>query len=186
MTRILTWKDHITTISQKISKSCGIIYRTRNNWHIKRIYYSLIHPYLTCRINVWSSKYQTNQKSANTAKNNICAHTLCYNPSYNLIRQISSQIKKMLPLAKLIKFQEGILANKVNSDQYLLSNFLTDGHVDRRYHSRNNADLRIPLHVTTDVQQFICYKAIKTWNNLPDNLCSSSSLHSFKTKLKLM
>ena len=37
-------------ISQKIPKSCGIIYRIRNNLDIKskkHIYYSLIHLYLT-------------------------------------------------------------------------------------------------------------------------------------------
>ena len=42
----LNWKDHISMISQKISKSCGI----RNTLDIKSkrlIYYSLIHPYLT-------------------------------------------------------------------------------------------------------------------------------------------
>ena len=29
-------------------------------------------------------------------------------------------------------------------------------------------------------------RTIKTWNNLPDNLRSSSSFHNFKIKLKLM
>ena len=57
-----------------------------------------------------------------------------------------------LPLSKLIKLQEGILAYKVNSDQYLLSNFITDGHVHRHYRLRNNADLRILLHATTHAQ----------------------------------
>ena len=100
----------------------------------------------------------------------------------NLILQTSLQ----LPLAKLIKLQEGILAYKVNSDQHLLGNFLTDGHVDRHDRLRNNADLRIPLHATIHAQQFIRYRAIETWNNLPDNLHSSSSLYNFETKLKLM
>ena len=94
--------------------------------------------------------------------------------------------ENFLPLAELFKLQEGILVYKVNSGQYLLSNFLTDGHVDRHYRLRNNDDLRIPLHATTHEQQVVHYRAIKTWNNLPDNLRSSSSLHSFKTKLKLM
>ena len=54
----LNCKDHISMISQKISKSCGIIYRIRNTLDIKSkrlIYYSLIHPYLTYCVNVWSS-----------------------------------------------------------------------------------------------------------------------------------
>ena len=94
--------------------------------------------------------------------------------------------KKILPLDILIKLQEGILAYKVNSGQYLLRNFLTDGLVDRHYQLRNDSDLRIPLHTTTHAQQFIRYRAITTWNILPDNLRSSLSLHSFKKIFKSM
>ena len=59
----LNWKDHISMVSHKISKSCGIISRIRNTLDIKskkNIYYSLIHPYLTYCINVWFSTYKTN------------------------------------------------------------------------------------------------------------------------------
>ena len=75
----------------------------------------------------------------------------------------------MLSLAKLIKLQERMLAYKASNGQYFLSNFLTDGHVDRHYQLRNNADLRIPLHATTHGQQFIRCRASKTWNNFADN-----------------
>ena len=57
----LHWKDHISMISHKISKSYGIISRIRNTLDIKPkkiIYYSLIHPYLTYCINGRSSTYQ--------------------------------------------------------------------------------------------------------------------------------
>ena len=64
------------------------------------------------------------------------------------------------------------------------SDFLTDGHVDHHYQLRNNADLRIPLHATMHAKQFISYRVIKTRNNLPENLRSSSSIHSFNTKFK--
>ena len=46
----LNWKDHISMVSHKSSKSCGIISRIRNTLDIKskkNIYYCLIHPYLT-------------------------------------------------------------------------------------------------------------------------------------------
>ena len=62
----LNWKDHISMVSHKISKSCGIISSIRNTLDIKSkklIYYSLIHPYLTYCINVWSSTYRTNLKT---------------------------------------------------------------------------------------------------------------------------
>ena len=50
----LNCKDHISMISQKISKSCGTIYRIRNTLDIKLkrlIYCCLTHPYLTYCVN---------------------------------------------------------------------------------------------------------------------------------------
>ena len=58
-------------VSQQISKSRGIISCIRNTLDIKSeklIYYSLIHPYLTYCINVWSSTYRTNLKTLCTAQ----------------------------------------------------------------------------------------------------------------------
>ena len=61
----LSWKIHINYISKKISKSVGIIYRSRFLLSLVTklsLYYSLIYPYLTyCNI-VWSSTYETNVK----------------------------------------------------------------------------------------------------------------------------
>ena len=67
----LNWKDHISMVSHKISKSCGIISRFRNTLDIKfkkLLYYIVIHPYLTYCINFWSSTYRTNLKTLCTAQ----------------------------------------------------------------------------------------------------------------------
>ena len=64
--RHLNWKDHISMVSHKISKSSGIISRIRNTLDPKSkklIYYSLIDPYFTYCIYVWSSTYRTNFKT---------------------------------------------------------------------------------------------------------------------------
>ena len=45
-----------------------------------------------------------------------------------------------LPLAKLIKLEEGILAYKVSSDQGLRGNFFTDIPLDRHYRLLNYTD----------------------------------------------
>ena len=100
------WKDHIS-ISQKISKSCGIIYRIRNTLDIKSkrlIYYSLIHPYLTYCVNVWSSIYRTDLKSACTAQKRSM-RTLFATAQQPHSRDIFLN-KKNLPLDKLINQQE--------------------------------------------------------------------------------
>ena len=132
---------------------------------------------MTYCINVLSLTYQTNLKSLNTAQTQSVRSLFATTQQPHSTDFFTAQ--KFLPLAKMIQLQEGTIAYKVNSGQYLLSNFLTDGHVDHMPHQlRNDEDLRIPLHTTTHshMQLFIRYKAIKTWNILPDYLRSPSSL----------
>ena len=100
-------------------------------------------------------------------------------PRSNRTRGIFSIIKKSNPLDKLINQQEGILAYKVINSTNLLGDILTDRHELDHYQLRNYENLRIPLHSTTHSQLFIRYRAIKTWNSLPGDLRSASSLSSF-------
>ena len=72
------------------------------------------------------------------------------------------------------------------NDTYLLGDILTDRHELDYCQLRNYENLRTPLHSTTHSQLFIRYRAIKTWNSLPGDLRSSSSLSSFRNKLKPM
>ena len=48
----------------------------------------------------------------------------------------------------------------------------------------NIGDLRIPLYATTHSQLLVRYRAINTWNGLSGDLPSSSSLCTFKNKLR--
>ena len=127
----LNWKDHISMISEKNSKSCGITYRIRNTLDIKSkrlIYYSLIHPYLTYCVNVWSSTYRSNLKMLCTAQKRS-VRVLFATAQKPHSRDIFLN-KKILPLDKLINQQEGILAYKVINGIYLLGEILTDRHMN--------------------------------------------------------
>ena len=115
-------------ISQKNSKSCGIIYRIRNTLDIKSkrlIYYSLIHPYLTYCVNVWSSTYQTNLILKCYVLHKCYVRALFATSQQPHSRDIFLN-QKILPLDKLTNQQEGILAYKVINGTYLLGNILTD------------------------------------------------------------
>ena len=92
--------------------------------------------------------------------------------------------QKILPLDKLISQQEGILAYKVINGTYLLNDFLNHGDVLHQILVRNGGDLRIPLYAATQSQLFVGYRAINTWNGLSGDLSSSSSLCTFKNKLR--
>ena len=92
--------------------------------------------------------------------------------------------QKILPLDKLINQQEGILAYKVINGTCLLNDFLDHENVRHQIQLRNIGDLRIPLYTATQSQLFVRYRAINTFNGLSGNLRSSSSLSTFKNKLR--
>ena len=149
-------------ISQKSSSSCDIIFLIRNNLDTnspKLIYYSLIDPNLTYCLNVYGLQH-IKLKNLKTAQK-ISLLSLLATTQHPYLTDIFTA-QNFLPLAKLIKLQEGMLAYKVKNGQNLLSNFLTDGHVDCHYQLRNDADLRIPLHARMHAQQIIRYRATKT------------------------
>ena len=59
----LNWKPHINHVCNKISKSIGILYKSRFYLSTKTklaLYYTLIYPYLSYCNTVWSSTYVTN------------------------------------------------------------------------------------------------------------------------------
>ena len=89
----------------------------------------------------------------------------------------------ILPFHNLVNHHIGILAYKVINGTYLQDDVLTDRLHLHDYQLRNDENLRIPLHSTTQSQLFICYRAIKPWNSLPDDLGSSSSLTSLPDDL---
>ena len=59
----LSWKPHILSVSRKISKSIGIIYKSRfclPKTSLHCLYHSLVYPYLIYCVSVWGSTYQSN------------------------------------------------------------------------------------------------------------------------------
>ena len=61
----LTWRNHITTIENKISKHLGLLYKAKrvlNMNALKSLYFSFIHSYLNYGNIVWASVTQTKLK----------------------------------------------------------------------------------------------------------------------------
>ena len=113
----------------------------------------------------------------------VSTYTLCY-CSAAPFEIYLHQSKKFASMDKLINQQEGILAYKVINGTYLLNDFLNHGDVGHQIQLRNGGDLRIPLNAATQSQLFVHYRVIQTWNGLSGDLRSSSSLCTFKNKLR--
>ena len=58
----LSWKPQIACIVKKIQRSVGILSKLRHYLNIDiltNLYYSIIHPFLTCGIIIWGNTYST-------------------------------------------------------------------------------------------------------------------------------
>ena len=61
----ISWKPHISHVARKILKSIGIIYKTSflfSKSSLRKLYYSLVYPYLQYCITIWGSTYPSNLK----------------------------------------------------------------------------------------------------------------------------
>ena len=135
-------------------------------------------------MNKFSSPYRTNLKNLCTAQKRS-VRALFATAKQPQSRDIFSS-QKILNLDKLITHQEGILAYKVINGTYLLDDILTDRFDLHHNEHRNDETLRILLLSTTHSQLFLRYRSIKTWNSLPDDLRSASSITNFRRKLNLL
>ena len=58
----LSWKSHINSIDTKISKSIGVLYKSRNLLNkqlLKQFYFAFIHSYLSYGNIAWGSNFKT-------------------------------------------------------------------------------------------------------------------------------
>ena len=59
----LTWKDHIDAVASKISRTIGIISKSKyfiSEISLFQLYYSLVYPYLYYGNIIWGSAYKSN------------------------------------------------------------------------------------------------------------------------------
>ena len=80
----LSFKDHISYIGSKISKSIGIFYKIRDflPTHILRnLYYSFIHPYINYALESWYASFKTDSNKIFVLQKKAirCIYELPYN-----------------------------------------------------------------------------------------------------------
>ena len=73
----LSWKLHIMTITSKLSKLCGLLYKLRpfvNKQILMQVYYTLIYPNLLYGIACWGSCSKTASQPIQIIQKNIAMY----------------------------------------------------------------------------------------------------------------
>ena len=174
----LKFVDHIKHISNKISKSVGILYKLKDcvpKNILIQLYYSLAYPYIQYCNLIYANTFNTHldpliklQKKLIRAIDNApyLAHT--NNLFFN---------NRILKLDDINKYCTGVYMFK-NRHLFVTTNSI------HNHNTRQRNNLRTPFQRTCVTQQSMTYRGPLVWNSLPPRIRGIATLDSFKNNLK--
>ena len=181
-----SWKEHITYITNKISKSSYILSKIRHYVSLpilKMLYYSLVHPHLNYCITAWGGTTATTLKPLVTLQKKIIK-LITFNPFDSPSAPIFNQLN-ILNIDTLYKLNLAILMHKIHHNtitgNYNIAlsknthSYNTRGSINKNYYQTHNR-LNIGLN------SFIT-NGIKLWNSISLDK-KILPLHNFKKQIK--
>ena len=183
----LSWMDHISYISNKLSKGIAIHYRVSsiiNMDALRNLYCTLILPYLSYCAMVWGSTYTTNSMSLYLKHKK--AITIVCNVKYRDHTPELFYNMKLLTIYQIIKFQTGIFMHKAfhmklpfNQQKLFLLK-----RPDYVVVTRQSGSFRQTYVHTTKKQHCVSVTGIKLRNCIENYIKNSKTEQAIKTKFK--
>ena len=183
----LTFKDHISHVTSKISKVSGILFKLKHSFPleiIRKLYLTLLYPYLNYCILAWGSASQTLLNPILMIQKRIVrvltdsdflAHT---NPLF--------KSQRILKFCDLYKFHCQLFMYKTMlSNRYpLFREKILSIQTAHPYSTRSEL-LKIPYCRVNTSKQMLLYQCITNWNTLPVSVKEKSTVESFKKACKI-
>lgn len=181
----LTWSDHIQSVADKISKTCGILSKLKKlpMSVLLKIYNSLVLPYLNYCAIVWAWGTENKLKRIIVAQKRairiLCGarHDAHAAPLFNKL--------KTLKLVDIYIMQiSQFMYRSIHQTNFYQNYFQLSSNV--HYHNTRQRNDFHQLSVNTSLRmKSVKIAGPKIWNTLPENIKSSQSLQIFKNKVKL-
>ena len=174
----LKFNSHCRHVSNKISKSTGILYKLSNYLPkntLTSIYYSLIYPYLNYCNLVWGNTFANHlYKISKLQKRAV--RIICQAPFRSHSEPLFKSLN-ILTLADVHKYQVLIYMYKHHSATF--QDFSNHG-----YSTRNRTNLRSSFRRTVLSRRSISCIGPSFWNALPAPLKNARKIDNFKFLLK--
>ena len=179
----LTWKQHIAHIQHKISKTTGIICKTRHYVSLKvlrMLYYTLIYPYLHYGNIVWANTYQSNLDPLKKLQKKIIrmisfAGFTDHSPP--IFKKLSvlpfDQINKEKVALFMFRYFNKMLPSAFDA-------FFTLNKDLHNHNTRSSAKIHINYIRTNYSKHSIKYRGSQVWNSLPTAVKTAKSIYIFK------
>ena len=181
----LSWKQHINSVANKISKLTGILCKARHfvtRPLLKSIYYALICPYIFCGNVVRANTYQSKLDKIYKLQKKIVR--IMSFKEYNHSSKPLFKELNILNVYQVNYFVTGNVMYQYSKNQLppaIMSQFKTNEEI-HNYNTRSSKKLHKPKS-KTNVRKFtICDKGVDIYNSLPCNL--KGNQYTFKQKLK--
>lgn len=183
----LSWKDHLKTLSNKISKSLGILLKIRKTLHsdtLLMLYRTLIQPYIEyCNI-VWAS--ESSSALTNLYRKQKKAVRVITFSKWNAHTKPIFYRLKLLPVYEINKLQLSCFVYKALNQLLPVqfhSLFTLNSDIHNHF-TRQISKIHI-LPCRIKVRQFsIKIYGAKQWNSLTKFITDSPSLNIFKKRCK--
>ena len=182
----LSWIPHINHVCLKISKSIGIIYRSRFYLSSKSklaLYYSLVYPYLSYCSITWASTYVTKlnrifilQKRAVRVLTNsdFRAHSA---PLFLQLKILDIFKLNAFHVAKFMFCYHHQILPLLFSNLFLLNKQV------HNYHTRSADDYRSHNCRTNTKTFIVLFQGPSLWNSLPTHITNSETQCCFRKRL---
>ena len=179
----LTFKTHINHLTQRLSRTCALIYRVKElmpTFVLKNIFHAHVGSVINyCNI-IWANTYPTNLQPLklilkriirNVSNSEFLAHTA---PIYQRLKILDLECTRKMSLALYFRKTYNAIIPLIRANH----DYLT------RYRDR----LRPPQHRLTLFQNSFLFQAPTFWNIIcneyPPQIKNSPSLNTFKSRLK--
>lgn len=179
----LSWSDHILYIKNKISKSIGIIQKTRtflNKNTLRTLYFTFIYPYLIYCVEIWGNANDTHLKPViQIQKKGIRTVTFSHylDATAPLFKQLNILSFKKLVIQRIalvmFKYHIDVLPDPVR-------NLFSLNYERHNYNTRQNNDLQISLGRGENVYKLFSFHGVHIWNHLSKKINIDVSYACFK------
>jgi hypothetical protein len=181
----LNFSSHITGVCNKVSKSCGIMFKLAQfvpPHVLKTFYVSLVYPYLVYGIEIWG-------KSSLTSLNKLCpVQRKCVKLIRGGVNDRLFAGTGILPLSYIFVYFSAIKFYQyyVLGRSPFFSNIFSLYDVNHGYCTRFRSDgkLNCPSVIKSKSYSSFIYHGIKIWNELPNELRESAPFQIFKNEIR--
>ena len=183
----LDWKEHIKSVSSKISRAIGFLKHAKSFLPLetlKILYTGIVEPHFRYCCSVWGCAGTTEINQLQKLQNR--AARIVTNSSYDTSSKPLIAKLGWKTVEELIRHESLTMVYKSLNElaPQCLSSLFTRNSIRPSHSLRNTeTDLRLPMRKTSNGQKCFSFRGAKLWNGLSTGSKLASSLNSFKQSI---